>query len=259
MKIGMPTIIQLETLEENVSLCKDLGLDFVEINMNFPQYQLDKLRVDVLNKLQEKYDIFFTFHVAEDIDIGHLNGGIRKVYIDEILQTISLMEKVNSNILNMHMSRGLYVTLPTEKIYVYDKYKANYIDNVNEFIHKVSSHIGKNGVRVYIENTGIGDIEYVRTAIEKMLTCDCFRLTWDIGHNYSNGNKDESYLLSNYHSINHYHIHDAIGSSNHLVLYSGELHIDDFFRKADESNSTVVIETKTIEALRESVYRMRNR
>ncbi|GAU78484.1 hypothetical protein [Fusibacter sp. 3D3] len=32
--LGMPTLIELDTLEDNVKLCKSLGLDFVEINMN---------------------------------------------------------------------------------------------------------------------------------------------------------------------------------------------------------------------------------
>lgn len=35
---GMPTLIQCESLEECIALCKELGLDFIEINMNLPQY-----------------------------------------------------------------------------------------------------------------------------------------------------------------------------------------------------------------------------
>ena len=43
MEFGMPTLIEQETLEETVKLCKDLGLDFVELNMNLPQYQVEIL------------------------------------------------------------------------------------------------------------------------------------------------------------------------------------------------------------------------
>ncbi len=39
MKLGMPTLIELNTLEDNAKLCKELGLDFIEINMNLPQFQ----------------------------------------------------------------------------------------------------------------------------------------------------------------------------------------------------------------------------
>ena len=43
MQFGMPTLIENRTLAENISLCKELGLNFIELNMNFPEYQIDKL------------------------------------------------------------------------------------------------------------------------------------------------------------------------------------------------------------------------
>ena len=43
MQYGMPTLIENRTFEENVALCKELGLKFIELNMNFPEYQIDKL------------------------------------------------------------------------------------------------------------------------------------------------------------------------------------------------------------------------
>ena len=38
----MPTLIEKRTFGDNVKLCKDLGLNFIELNMNFPEYQIDK-------------------------------------------------------------------------------------------------------------------------------------------------------------------------------------------------------------------------
>ena len=43
MQFGMPTLIENHTLEENAALCESLGLSFVELNMNFPEYQVDRL------------------------------------------------------------------------------------------------------------------------------------------------------------------------------------------------------------------------
>ena len=43
---GMPTLIETSTLHECAKLCAELGLDFIEINMNMPQYQLDKIDVE---------------------------------------------------------------------------------------------------------------------------------------------------------------------------------------------------------------------
>ena len=41
MQFGMPTLIENHTLEENAALCETLGLRFIELNMNFPEYQVD--------------------------------------------------------------------------------------------------------------------------------------------------------------------------------------------------------------------------
>ena len=41
---GMPTLIENHTLQDNIDLCKSLGLRFIELNMNFPEYQTDELQ-----------------------------------------------------------------------------------------------------------------------------------------------------------------------------------------------------------------------
>ena len=35
MKVGMPILFEFNTIEENLKLAKELGLDFVELNLNF--------------------------------------------------------------------------------------------------------------------------------------------------------------------------------------------------------------------------------
>ena len=43
LQYGMPTLIENQSLAENISLCKELGLKFIELNMNFPEYQINQL------------------------------------------------------------------------------------------------------------------------------------------------------------------------------------------------------------------------
>ena len=43
MDFGMPTLIENQTLEDNIALCKELDLCFLELNMNLPEYQVDRL------------------------------------------------------------------------------------------------------------------------------------------------------------------------------------------------------------------------
>ena len=54
MDFGMPTLIENKNLEVNIALCKELGLQFIELNMNLPEYQIEKLEeVSIFRKAAE--------------------------------------------------------------------------------------------------------------------------------------------------------------------------------------------------------------
>jgi sugar phosphate isomerase/epimerase len=60
----MPTLIECKDIEKNIELCNELGLDFIEINMNLPQFQIDAVKKnnhlplgDGKMDLQSKIDI----------------------------------------------------------------------------------------------------------------------------------------------------------------------------------------------------------
>lgn len=89
--------------------------------------------------------------------------------------------------------------------------------------------------------------------IELLLESDVFGLTFDIGHNHSINNVDEHFIKKHIDKLYHMHIHDAIGSKNHLPLGSGEMNIEEKLHLAKEHDCTCVLETKTIEGLKESV------
>lgn len=58
LQFGMPALIEIENLEDTMKLCRELGLSFVELNMNLPQYQIESLEnIAYLKSLQEKYHI----------------------------------------------------------------------------------------------------------------------------------------------------------------------------------------------------------
>lgn len=118
MYIGMPTLVELDNLEDNINLCCELGLKFVEINMNLPEYQIDRLEPHKLITLQKENNIFFTFHLPEDLEIAHFNTKIREAHWQTVFDAIDLMKKIDSTILNMHMSKGIYFTL-RQKRYFY--------------------------------------------------------------------------------------------------------------------------------------------
>ncbi|KQX68022.1 hypothetical protein [Paenibacillus sp. Root444D2] len=60
MKLGMPTLIEFKTLEQNVDLCKELGLDFIELNMNLPICLPENLSYQEIRQMKNEYGIEFT-------------------------------------------------------------------------------------------------------------------------------------------------------------------------------------------------------
>lgn len=253
LTFGMPTLIEFDTLEQNAKLCSKLGLKFVEINMNLPQYQTHNLDASVLLNLQKKYNIFFTFHLPEDIDISHFNPKVRNAFKETVFETIELMKQIGSPIVNMHMSNGIYFTLPNERIFLFDKFADQYKEAINSFADDVEKKISGSGIKFMIENTGDYGKKFITQAVSQLISKKDIHLTWDIGHDYSSGQLDKQYVLDNLSNLKHMNLHDAIGINNHLALYDGEMEIEYYIHIATKNKLTVVIETKTKDALIKSV------
>ena len=86
-----------------------------------------------------------------------------------------------------------------------------------------------------------------------MLESNVFALTWDIGHSNSAKNIDEKFLMTHENKLYHFHIHDSVGSKNHLALGTGEINLQQRLSIAKRHNCKCVLETKTIESLRKSI------
>ena len=71
---GMPTLVENRTLEDNVALCNSLGLKFIELNMNFPEYQIERLeQTDTMLQIAEQAGIYYTIHLDENLNIADFN------------------------------------------------------------------------------------------------------------------------------------------------------------------------------------------
>ena len=57
MQFGMPTLAENRTIEDNIALCSRLQLKFIELNMNFPEYQTACLEREELISVAEKAGI----------------------------------------------------------------------------------------------------------------------------------------------------------------------------------------------------------
>ncbi len=133
MSFGMPTLIETRTLEECAKLCAELGLDFIELNMNLPQYQLDKIDVEYFKSIADKYGIYYTIHLDENLNVCDFNSYVAEAYIKTVADTIEIAKQLDIKVLNMHMAKGVYFTLPNRKVLLFSEYKEQYLKSIIDF------------------------------------------------------------------------------------------------------------------------------
>lgn len=257
MVFGMPTLIELNELSATMELCKKLRLSFIELNMNLPQYQLEQLEnVDYLIEMMDKYKIFYTIHLDENLNICDFNHLVSNAYMETVERTLEVAKKLEIPVINMHVNHGVYFTLPDQKVHLYEQYNDIYMEKMLRFRNMCETIINNSNIRICIENTD-GYWNYEKEAIEMLLQSDAFALTWDIGHSSACNNVDEEFILNHEDKLQHFHIHDGINKSDHMTLGAGVINLKQRLKIAKEHRCRCVIETKTAEALRKSVKWLR--
>lgn len=250
---GMPILIEIEELEDTAKLCKDLQLDFIELNMNFPQNSLEALKdTSFFKKIAKTYDVFYTLHLDENLNVCDFNPIVRNAYLETVKQTIVYAKEIGVKILNMHMNRGIHMTLPSEKVYMFDVNKTEYLNHMASFKMMCEEAIGESNLKIAIENTN-GYTSFQKEALAILLESDYFVLTWDIGHSNAFAKEDEPYIKEHLEHLVHFHFHDSLGSQDHMTLGSGEVDLNEKLAIIKETQSTCLVETKTVEALKDSV------
>ena len=253
MKFGMPTLLELTGLQANVDLCQKLNLDFIEINCNVPEFQVDKMNPQELVNITEKTGIRFSMHLDEYLSITDPNEKISNAYINSVLESIDFAKLANIKRLTMHMLPGVVFTLPNEKIYVYQKYTDYYISRLQVFRDKVEAAIGDSGIKVCCENTE-GFKPYVRKGIDFLLQSPVFGLTYDCGHNKRYEYVDDDFIKAHQSDIQHMHFHDVLGKADHKPLGEGEIDLKAELKFATQYNDIdIVVELKSIDALEKAM------
>lgn len=258
MDFGMPTLIENDTLVDNAKLCNELGLQFIELNMNLPQYQAEVISVDFFNGVAQKYGVYYTIHMDEQFDFACFNSRIADSYIATMVDAIDLAKKLKVPIINMHLACGVYFTLPNEKVYLYKKIRDRYLESVCKFSSIVAECVGDYPLKICIENCS-GYKDFQIEAIDILLSDKRFSLTFDIGHDYCIGGRDKDEIITRQHKLHHMHLHDATQNNNHLPLGEGDIDIRKYLLLAKEHDCRVVLETKTVDGLKKSVQWLRGK
>lgn len=250
---GMPTLIETKSLEECAVLCNELGLSFIELNMNLPEYQVENIDIPWFRAIAKKYGIYYTIHLDENLNVCDFNKKVAAAYLETVLQSIEIAKQLNIPVLNMHMARGVYFTLPTEKRYLFAENEALYLQALRDFRDKCEASIGDSNIKICIENSDGYNQPFLLHGLDLLLESPVFALTLDIGHNAGVECDDESVIMERTTKLCHMHIHDAVGRKSHLSLGDGELDLPKYFYMAKKYNCRAALETKTIDGLRKSV------
>lgn len=255
MDFGMPYLLEMQSIEECCALAKELGLQFVELNANFPDCLLEKLDPAELHRLKCKYDIYFTLHIEEECDPFTFNATVRAAWLKSFRHALSIAAATEMPIINMHFPHGVYITLPDRRVYMYEGYAEELMAGIAAFRQMCEEMLAGTSTRIAIENTN-GWKAHEQRAIAYLLESPVFGLNLDIGHSHAIGDADEPFFRAHEKKLIHMHGHDGLGKKDHLALGDGEIDLAARFAWAKQNNARVVLETKTIDALQRSIRRL---
>ena len=258
MKLGMPVLIELEDLRQNVEMCTRLGLQTLELSMNLPQYCPEALRpADVLAFKSTGLD--FTLHLPEEADFGAFHPQVRQGHIARAIEAVHWAAEAGIALVNMHMNTGVYYTLPESRVYVYDRqyeqYKARLMDGMAELSQAALAA----GITLCVENTGQFSLAFMTKPLQELLDSALVYLTWDTGHDGKSGFADKPFIMRNINYLRHMHLHDFDDRHDHWPLCTGRLNLDEAIGLALELDLTVIVEVKTARALERSVEAVRQK
>lgn len=257
VKLGMPTLVECADIYECAAVARKCALDFIEINMSFPQYQPDSLDTSALRALSIEQGIFYTIHADEQLNPFDFNADVSACYFEQMRKTVRFALEVDIPVINMHLLKGVYVTLPDKVILLTDVYREEYLTRVREFISMCEYEIGDKRLRIAIENVDTNPFTVSQLeALELFMASPVFALTLDVGHEMCLGFKD-SHVFEKYpDKLIHLHLHDSNGRSCHLPLGTADVNVGE--KLAALRGETCLLEVKTIAGLEESVKYIKN-
>ena len=253
LRLGIPTLIEIPDFQRTVELALELQVDFIELNMNMPEFCPESLPAKAIRECHRKTGLDFTIHMPDDTDLASFHDSIREGHVARFGETARWAAEAGAKLINLHLSPGIYFTLPDRKVWIYENYYDKFVGNLREAYRKVISYAKGFGVSVCTENVTNFHIPFVAKAIDDLCQMEGFYLTWDVGHDARTGYKEGEVLLRHIDRIRHMHLHDYNGASDHQVPGTGEIDIEAMLSFAEANRITVLVETKTVGSITESV------
>jgi sugar phosphate isomerase/epimerase len=253
LRLGIPSLIEVPDFRMTVDLALELKIDFIEINMNMPEFCPESLPAKAIRDCHKKTGLDFTIHMPDDTDLASFHDPIREGHVARFGEAARWAAEADAKLINLHLSPGIYFTLPDRKVWIYENHYDKFVGNLREAYGKVIHYAKEFGVKVCTENVTNFNIPFVARAIDDLCQMDDFYLTWDVGHDARTGYKEREVLLRHLDRIRHMHLHDYNGVSDHQIPGTGDIDIAGRLCFARDRDISVLVETKTVRSLKESV------
>ena len=225
MKLGMPILYEYNSIKENIDLAKKLGLDFIELNLNFGYCRNEMERYQELEKIIKESNLEYTIHFYDEADFATYDEVV-DAYLILLDKYLNLSKNMNIKLVNVHLNIGPIVTISGERNYIYQKEYDIYIERLINNLKKAEELANKYNVKLVI------------------------------GHDYTSTRALEELIENNNFKFLEFHIHDAKGKKCHLAIGEGEINIKKF--KDLAKDCYVVLEVKSSEELITSVDKFIN-
>ena len=253
----MPALIEYSSLDQNVALCTRLGFDFIELNMNMPYSFPENLPAEKVREAAESHGIEFTMHAHDEVDLASFHDTVRKGHIQRCAEAVEWCAESGAKLLNIHINRGVYFTLPDHQVWIYDQYRDRFKETLVESMSYLIDLGKSNGVMVCTENSSNFQLPFVSDALDELSKLDGFKITWDTGHDAKVRYAERPVLMRHEDRIAHMHLHDYDGKSDHQVLMTGEIDVPGMLKFAKDRKARVLVETKTAISLVQSMDHLR--
>lgn len=251
MKLGMPQLYEYSKVEDNLILARELGLDFVELNLNFASCRRE-MEGGELEALFARYGLEATLHFYDEGDLATYDE-VADAYLS-LLEKYAFLGKGYVKVINIHLISGPVVTISGIKNYIYEKEFDEYSERLIKNLKKADEICKANGIQLVLENT-----DYLAKFVKKtykILAENGFKFNYDIGHDRVDGDFLLREVIPELKlEFLEMHVHDSLDKKCHLAIGEGDCNILDY--KKFMKNAYVLLEVKQKRDLLVSVPRFK--
>ena len=244
MKLGMPILYEFSTIEENFELASKLGLDFVELNLNFG-YCRKAMEEGIIKDLLPKYQLETTLHFYDEADLGSYSEVV-EAYLGLLKKYVSLGNGY-LKLINFHNNVGPVVTISGVKNYIYEKEYSEYIIRLLSNLKKAEGICRNAKIGMVIENVDGAPQAFFMNDVIRDENDAGFHFNYDIGHDFVSGSTLYKLVQTLPLHFDEFHFHDADATKCHLALGDGIMgdRLRSLKALASDNGAYVVLEVKS--------------